>query len=133
MVVYFFTMPAEQKSLWLWIINYLYNMTDIQFNEAMVSFQQIETPTAEQVQEILIKFLDFLEAKCQNEKLDKILEDIEQRVIDDKFGIIPFLLNFIKLKRAIWVFILWLEGSSDVTLFLCREVWKPYKGLSRKY
>lgn len=76
-------------------------MTDIQFNEAMVSFQQIETPTAEQVQEILIKFLDFLEAKCQNEKLDKILEDIEQRVIDDKFGIFPFLLNFMKLKRAI--------------------------------
>ncbi len=62
--------------------------------------QQIETPSAEEIQEILVKFLDFLEAKCKNEKIDKILEDIEQRVIDDRFGVLPFLLNFIKLKRA---------------------------------
>ena len=75
-------------------------MTDNQFNEAMLGFQQIETPSAEEIQEILVKFLDFLIAKCENEKIDKILEDIEQRVEDDKFGIIPFLLNFIKLKRA---------------------------------
>ena len=76
-------------------------MTDNQFNEAMSGFQQIETPSAEEIQEILVKFLDFLEAKCKNEKIDKILEDIEQRVIDDRFGVLPFLLNFIKLKRAI--------------------------------
>ena len=75
-------------------------MTDIQFNEAMSGFQQIETPSAEEIQEILVKFLDFLEAKCKNEKIDKILEDIEQRVIDDRFGVLPFLINFIKLKRA---------------------------------
>lgn len=75
-------------------------MTDVQFNEAMSSFQQIDTPSAEDVQAILVKFLDFLEAKCQNEKIDKILEEIEQRVIEDRFGVLPFLINFIKLKRA---------------------------------
>ena len=75
-------------------------MTDNQFNEAMSGFQQIETPSAEEIQEILVKFLVFLEAKCKNEKIDKILEDIEQRVIDDRFGVLPFLLNFIKLKRV---------------------------------
>ena len=75
-------------------------MTDNQFNEAMSGFQQIETPSAEEIQEILVKFLNFLEAKCENEKIDKILEDIEQRVIDDRFGVLPFLLNFIKLKRV---------------------------------
>lgn len=75
-------------------------MTDVQFNEAMSSFQQIDTPSAEDVQDILVKFLDFLEAKCQNEKIDKILEEIEQRVIEDRFGVLPFLINFIKLKRA---------------------------------
>ena len=75
-------------------------MTDNQFNEAMSGFQQIETPSAEEIQEILVKFLDFLEAKWENEKIDKILEENEQRVIDDRFGVLPFLLNFIKLKRA---------------------------------
>ena len=47
-------------------------MTDNQFNEAMSGFQQIETPSAEEIQEILVKFLDFLEAKCKNEKIDNI-------------------------------------------------------------
>lgn len=74
-------------------------MTDQQFNESLQSFQTIEVPDAEQVQSILIDFLNFLEEKCQNEKIDAILENIESRIEDDRFGVIPFLVNFIKLKR----------------------------------
>lgn len=74
-------------------------MTDQQFNESLQSFQTIEVPDADQVQSILIDFLNFLEEKCQNEKIDAILENIESRIEDDRFGVIPFLVNFIKLKR----------------------------------
>lgn len=74
-------------------------MTDQQFNLSLMNFQTIEVPDAEQVQSILIDFLNFLEEKCQNEKIDAILENIEQRIEDDRFGVIPFLVNFIKLKR----------------------------------
>lgn len=74
-------------------------MTEQEFNLSLESFQTIEVPDAEQVQSILIDFLNFLEEKCQNEKIDAILENIESRIEDDRFGVIPFLVNFIKLKR----------------------------------
>lgn len=74
-------------------------MTDQKFDAVLTDFKAIETPTAEDVQKILIDFLNFLEEKCQNEKLDAILENIESRIEDDRFGVIPFIINFIKLKR----------------------------------
>ncbi len=74
-------------------------MTEQEFNLSLESFQTIEVPDAEQVQSILIDFLNFLEEKCHNEKIDAILENIESRIEDDRFGVIPFLVNFIKLKR----------------------------------
>ncbi len=74
-------------------------MTEQEFNLSLESFQTIEVPDAEQVQSILIDFLNFLEEKCHNEKIDAILENIEDRIETDRFGVIPFLVNFIKLKR----------------------------------
>jgi hypothetical protein len=74
-------------------------MSDQEFNLSLESFQTIEVPDAGQVQSILIDFLNFLEEKCQNEKIDAILENIEDRIETDRFGVIPFLINFIKLKR----------------------------------
>lgn len=74
-------------------------MTAEKFEQSLNDFNAIETPTAEELQTILINFLNFLEEKCQNEKIDAILEKVEARIESDKFGIIPFLVNFIKLKR----------------------------------
>ena len=74
-------------------------MTDQQFTEVLNDFKAIETPTADEIQAILTAFLEFLIAKCENEKIDAILENIKDRVEDDRFGVIPFLINFIKLKR----------------------------------
>jgi RNA binding exosome subunit len=74
-------------------------MTEKDFDNALFDFQKIETPTAEDIKTILNNFLEFLIAKCKNEKIDEILETIQDKVEDDKFGLIPFLINFIKLKR----------------------------------
>lgn len=74
-------------------------MTEQQFNEELDDFQSLEVPQPEEIQQIIISFLDFLEEKCRDEKIDGIRENIEERIKDDKFGVIPFIINFIKLKR----------------------------------
>lgn len=75
-------------------------MTAEQFNTELEKFKAIEIPEPEQIQSFLISVLDFLEEKCQNIKVDSVLEDIESRIKEDRYGVLKFLVDFIKLKRA---------------------------------
>ena len=65
----------------------------------LAAFESLQEVTPEQLQEIIIDFLNYLEGIIKNEKIDAILEKIEDRVESDKLGILAFVVNFIKVKR----------------------------------
>jgi hypothetical protein len=70
-----------------------------QLNEKLDALATMPEVTPEQLQEIIIDFLNHLQEIIKNDKIDAILENIEDRVEDDKFGVLAFIVNFIKVKR----------------------------------
>jgi len=74
-------------------------MQKTELDEKLAAFEALPEVTPEQLQEIIIDFLNYLEGIVKNDKIDAILNKIEERVENDKFGVLAFLFNFIKVKR----------------------------------
>ena len=74
-------------------------MDKVEFNAKLDALAQLPEVTPEQIQEIVIDFINHLQEIIKNDKIDAILQDIEERVESDKFGVLAFIANFIKIKR----------------------------------
>lgn len=66
--------------------------------------ESAETITADEAKEAILKFLEFLESKIDNEKIDDFLNKIEAKIQEDRFGIFSAVFGSIKasiLKKKI--------------------------------
>ena len=67
-------------------------------NELIELLPDVETLTAEQAQTAIIAFLDFLEERIDNDKIDEFLQKIETRISEDKFGLFRAIFGAVKAK-----------------------------------
>ncbi len=74
-------------------------MTKEQLDFKLAELETLPEVTPEQLQDIIVAFIDYLQTIIKNDKIDEILENIENRVENDRFGVLAFIVNFIKLKR----------------------------------
>jgi len=74
-------------------------MTKEDLDLKLAALETLPEVTPEQLQDIIVAFLDYLQTIIKNDKIDEILENIENRVENDRFGVLAFIVNFIKLKR----------------------------------
>lgn len=58
--------------------------------------ESAETITADEAKEAILKFLEFLESKIDNEKIDDFLNKIEEKIEEDHFGIFSAVFGSIK-------------------------------------
>lgn len=74
-------------------------MTKEQLDLKLAELETLPEVTPDQLQDIIVAFIDYLQTIIKNDKIDEILENIENRVENDRFGVLAFIVNFIKLKR----------------------------------